>query len=643
LLFPPRVRTYPIAHAWCRWQKSDRIDDYSQWVQRLFFGGFLNDSLRKSLEREMSSGLIRLAWHSSGLLLDWVREKTGHGNLKDFLNLARLWPERADVPTFLDSLARVVDSGLWGSFPQEQRSTLFQELRPWSLMGQKFSRFSFIEWLEASLRECFSETPSYASPSAEVCLITPAEFDHGMWPCVFLLHSAERLGKRHPWTLNPFLKTTGRASRQKSLSEASHHSPLAGNTELGEEDHEQEPFLALNLKKIRRKYAGEHGYFFSISRANGDTGSPSVAIASPSPTESNGSASGPLRRKSPSPSPSGHPSTMPEPFGELKKNHRERRDPQVPFGAWDYSLGAPLGKYFTFPCKTWEALLCNPEEAWYRYLLRRGDFWDFPEADWRKIVLGTWVHDFLHFPEASENALNLPESAAGCLHIQARAERFWRDTEAFFSKRGQRIPPVWEMLWREALDLAQRLFQRVAQQGKACPFRSEFALPEGSHLSFASGHTLALSGRIDLCLERGTQTWIVDYKTGGDMPLAHQAWYRLNAAGQALVSARGLQLLLYGLALRSSGWKNIYLCVLRPDAPDGEEVAKAVCLEALEGNPAFRQFLDVFEKIVASGTLGLRPASYFAPKRFRKPLAVLPIEEAVLQKRCLKSFACLWE
>ncbi|MDR3143700.1 MAG: hypothetical protein LBT57_02550, partial [Puniceicoccales bacterium] len=408
LLFPPRVRTYPIAHAWCRWQKSDRIDDYSQWVQRLFFGGFLNDSLRKSLEGEMSSGLIRLAWHSSGLLLDWVREKTGNGNLKDFLNLARLWPERADVPTFLDSLARIVDNGLWGSFPQEQRSTLFQELRPWSLMGQKCSRFSFIEWLEASLRECFSETPSYASPSAEVCLITPAEFDHGMWPCVFLLHSAERLGKRHPWSLNPFLQTTGRASRQKSSSEASHHSPLAGNTELGEEGHEQEPFLALNLKKIRRKYSGEHGYFFSISRANGDTDSPSVPIASPSPTESNDSASGPLRRKSPSPSSSGHPSTMPEPFGELKKIHRERRDPQLPFGAWDYSLGAPLGKYFTFPCKTWEALLCNPEEAWYRYLLGRGDFWDFPEADWRKIVLGTWVHDFLHFPEASENALNLP-------------------------------------------------------------------------------------------------------------------------------------------------------------------------------------------------------------------------------------------
>ncbi|MDR0728254.1 MAG: PD-(D/E)XK nuclease family protein, partial [Puniceicoccales bacterium] len=446
---------------------------------------------------------------------------------------------------------------------------------------------------------------------------------------------------------------------------------------------EQEDFLALNLKKIRRKFSRANAYFFSVSQVDGDivssapavssspnptysrandysfslsqekgnVGSSAPAISSsPNPTQSDGAASkpldgasGPLESNALSFPLPDYLSTAPGPLGELKKIHRARRDPRVPFGDWDYGLGAPLGECFAFSCKTWEALLRHPEEAWYRHLLGQGDFWDFSGSDWRRVALGTWVHDFLHFPEASEGAVSLPEAAEGCALIQTRAERFWKNTEAFFAKRGRKIPLVWEMLWREALALAQRLFRRVAQWGKSCPFRSEFALPEGSHLSFASGHTLALSGRIDLCLERGTQNWIVDYKTGGDRPLTRRAWHRFNTAGQALVSAQGLQLLLYGLALRSSGWKNIYLWVLRPDAPVGEEEAEAVCLETLEGDPAFRKFWDVFEKRITGGILGLWPASRSSPKRCRRPLAVLPIEEAVLRQRCLKTFACLWE
>jgi hypothetical protein len=683
LSFPPHVRSHPIVHAWCRWQKSDHIDDYASWIRRLFSEGFPDDALKKALEEEISSAVLRLAWPFSGLLLDWVREKTGNGRLKDFLGLARLWPEKADLPTFLDALERVMDNGLWGAFSQEQRSGLFQELRPWALVGKKCSRFSFIEWLEASLRECFSETPNYASPSAKVCLITPAEFDHGTWSCVFLLRSAERMAKRPPWSPNPFLQTTGRALGRKSLSGYSRPSSFAGNAGHLEENGAQENSLALDLKKIRGKFSGANAYFFSISRANENVGSSAPAVpsfpnpsqsrkddysfslsqekgnvdssapavsSSPNPAQSDGGASeplngasGPLERNALSPPPLDYSSTAPEPFGELKKIHRDRRDPRVPFGAWDYGLGAPLGKFFAFSCKTWETLLRHPEEAWYRHLLGSGEFLDFSESDWRKVALGTWVHDFLHFPEASGSAMSLPEAAEGCGHIQARAERFRKNTEAFLAGRGQRVPPVWEMLWREALGLAQRLFRRVAQWGKACPFRSEFTLPEGSHLSFASGHTLTLSGRIDLFLERGTQNWIVDYKTGGDFPLACQAWYRSNAAGQALVSAKGLQLLLYGWALRSRGWKNIHLWLLRPDAPVGEEEAEAVCLETLEENPAFRKFLGVFEKIVTGGILGLWPALRSSSKRCRRPLAVLPIEEAVLQQRCLKTFACLWE
>ncbi|MDR0727987.1 MAG: hypothetical protein LBF21_00005, partial [Puniceicoccales bacterium] len=269
LPFPPRVRSYPIVHAWCRWQKSDHIDDCASWIQRLFSEGFLDDTLPKALREEISSGLLRLAGPSSGLLLDWVREKTHEGKLKDFWDLASLWPERADLSTFLDSLERVIERGLWGAFPQGQRSGLFQELRPWALTGEQCSRLSFIQWLEASLRECFSETPNYASPAAEVCLITPAEFDHGTWSHVFLLRSAERPSKRPPWNPNPFLQTTGRALRQQSPFGDSPLS-LIESTEFSEGHREQEDFLALNLKKIRRKFSRANAYFFSVSQVDGD-------------------------------------------------------------------------------------------------------------------------------------------------------------------------------------------------------------------------------------------------------------------------------------------------------------------------------------------------------------------------------------
>jgi hypothetical protein len=647
LALPPSIRTYPVVNSWCQWQKSDQIHDYFAFVQSLFSSDLIDASIKKSLQEEITLAITELGvWHS-GMLLDWLLEKTKNDDLKSFLKTWYLWPEKAELQLFQSYLLQNLDKNLWGTFPHEIQTPLVKELQLLQVWDKRCFRSFFIEFFETSFQELISKTTNYSFPSAKICLMTYEEVRYGTWQYVFFFRSAEKSIPHRPWSGNPWLKDANWSAYWKSLLDNSSTWSLKKHATIPLRPQEKDHFFTLNAKKFRQKFFQKNGYFFSVFEKHDADSCHSLSDTSPfehSPQKNTTSVRYGDENSTQAVSQSIPSNSSSQSFSNLKEIYHQRRDPQRSFGAWDYSLEAPLWKYFSFPCKTWESILQNPEESWYRHILKQESETFLGEQKWPKMALGLWVHDFLNFPEASKKMQNLPDLSEGYEHIRSRAKRFRKNVEIFFSKHGMRLHTIWEVAWNEALQSACQLFRRIVFYGKSCEFQSEFTLPDEAYLLFPSGTSLALKGRVDLCLQQGTQSYIIDYKTGGDRPLTGHQWYRIDSLGKALVSAQGLQLILYGIALQNKGWNDIRLMILKPDTPMGEGIEKEqLCLSALKEDPNFIEFLRIFENIINKGIFGLRPVSHFFQKHFRKPLAVLPIENHILRERCLKTFTCVWE
>ncbi|MDR2420018.1 MAG: PD-(D/E)XK nuclease family protein [Puniceicoccales bacterium] len=647
LALPPHIRTYPVVNSWCQWQKSDHIDDYFKFIQSLYSGDFISASTQKSLKEEMTLAITELGPQRSSLLLDWLSEKTKNDELKSFLKTWNLWPVKANVQVFQSYLLENIDKNFGTSFPQEVRALWIEELEPLQVLDKTCSRISFIEFFETSFKELISKATDDSSPFAKICLITYEEAYHGTWQYVFFFRSAEEWPHRRPWSANPLLEDTNWSAHWKSWLNHPSTWSLKKYAIVPLRTQEKDHFLILSAKKFRQKFSQKNGYFFSVFEKHEADSShlPSDASLCEPPHQKNVAS---IRQDDENSTPAApqkiFSNSSLQSFSDLKEIYRHRRDPQKPFGAWDYSLEAPLWKYFSFPCKTWESILQYPEESWYRHILKQEPKMTSLGPEWQKISVGIWVHDFLSFPEASEKIQNLPDLSEGYEHIRSRAKRFRKNVETFFSKHGMRLHTIWEAVWNEALQLACRLFRRIAFHWESCKFQSEFVIPDETYLSLPSGTSLALKGRIDLWLQRGTKGYVIDYKTGGDRSLTGHQWYRIDSSGKAIVSAKSLQLLLYGIALHNKGWNDIRLMILKPDTPMGEKIEKEqLCLATLKEDSNFTKFLSIFENIVHKGILGLRPIPHLSSKHFKRPLATLPIENHILQKRCLKTFTCLWE
>ncbi|MDR0445306.1 MAG: PD-(D/E)XK nuclease family protein [Puniceicoccales bacterium] len=623
------IQTCPVINAWCQWQKSDHIDDYFQWIQSFVNEDILSISVKKELEKEVSKSVTSLGTHRSGLLLDWILSKTKNDTLRFFLKTCNLLPVEAQIhefPTFL---------------PKNIISFSEQELLPLRFLEKKCSRHSFIEFLETSLQESASQrVEKFSSSFAKVCLLSPEEALYGTWASVFFFHCVEQAPR--PWDDNPWIH---RAHWQSQLRRD--HPQIFSpeeSTSLLLKNHNRKCFSLRFLRKIQKECSDKKNYFFA-ALSNGNLLSlPFNLFFLENYADRYGSfqklgfdASASVTKKS------ALKTNLKRPFPHLKKIYQDRRNPQNPFGAWDYSLEAPLREHFSFSCKTWESILQNPEDSWYRHILQQEPCPIFAEQEWIKLARGIWVHEFLSFLEIFEEARDMLDLIESYAHIGCQAHSFKEKIETFLSVHGTELTSIWEITWNEALSLSRQLFQRVALMGNSPKFRSEFTLPQGSRLQFSSGASLPLTGRIDLWLQEETQSCIIDYKTGGDMALRGKKWINVKSSKGKVASAKGLQLVLYGIALQVKGGQNIQLLILKPDSPMGDALnGERVDLKTLLKEDSFCEFLRIFEYIVSHGVLGLRPSSYASQQPLKRPLAVLPIEDNILQKRCIKTFTCLW-
>lgn len=294
-------------------------------------------------------------------------------------------------------------------------------------------------------------------------------------------------------------------------------------------------------------------------------------------------------------------------YPQVALAYARRRDPHSGFDAYSYALATPPAEPLRLSCSHWAEALNRPAHAWYRYVLRLRKRRRASESDFRHQSQGTWVHDWLN-PSADRRfgqppAFGMrPGSGQWRQQVAERADSLRRSIAGAYFRAGRQLPQWWQSDWSAALAVADAFaetlgLKNVADNEMAGNPRSDAAPAPQVVADWTAaagewplpplrldlpGHPLdglVLEGIVDLVLtsdsaaaralsasgQGGTHTvsgeapplWVIDYKTGSDGSLNLKAWESRGA---------GLQLVLYGFALRACGAGSVQLSLLRKNS-----------------------------------------------------------------------------
>jgi hypothetical protein len=211
---------------------------------------------------------------------------------------------------------------------------------------------------------------------------------------------------------------------------------------------------------------------------------------------------------------------------------------------------------------------------------------------------GTWTHRWL---SAALGSGATPENVEQ--RVQGAAERDWRLVEKRARETDVKLYPWWRQLWSQSAATARGLARRLAAELPGKIPLAEFTLPKPLAIALprAARDDFATRGRLDLVLVEGaaadfsaeapkftgTSAWVIDFKTGHDKGLTPSQ----------LKKGHGLQIALYGLALRQLGAREVVMSVLAP----------AMALKRQLTDAAVRELDDPFRRLEAmhrSGVFG---------------------------------------
>ena len=252
-----------------------------------------------------------------------------------------------------------------------------------------------------------------------------------------------------------------------------------------------------------------------------------------------------------------------------------RRDATQPFGPYEFAYAQPPKRPIQLSCKRWEDAWNHPSIVWLEEVLGASS-WPDGTLSWSRAV-GTWVHRWLatslrecrECNSTKDILLKLLEAAhTDALQIRNRAHA-----------TGIELYPWWDEVWGQARDVARSLAEIVAPHLEDRQFLSEFRLPSNVMIVLPGSDCadFLLKGRVDLLLVEpgavpqnlsegdfsGCNCWVVDFKTGTAQTLT----------GKKIGEGKGLQALLYALAVRTSGAVSTDISLLTPDAPLKRQVS----------------------------------------------------------------------
>lgn len=284
-----------------------------------------------------------------------------------------------------------------------------------------------------------------------------------------------------------------------------------------------------------------------------------------------------------------------------------------PFGPFDFCLRRAPARPLRLACKAWEDAWRYPSATWLREIMGVSPAISRGGLEIQAQSVGTWAHEWLARalnPEAGTDFVPAPECGEALSVLIAAAERSRARAASIFREAGRELPQLWESVWKRALWAARAMCEEALREPGGY-IRTECNLPAGCSIDVGDGMRLHLSGRVDLIRAEGRNrnapVRVIDFKTGSDITLSDAD----------LEKGKGLQVMLYGEALRELGAGSISLCIVRP----GEEgIVRGISREEAAS------LLRALVRMQESGAFGVRGAMFsefaYCPPL---PMAVLPI------------------
>jgi hypothetical protein len=289
------------------------------------------------------------------------------------------------------------------------------------------------------------------------------------------------------------------------------------------------------------------------------------------------------------------------PIEATRTAYDARRHPAQPFGQYEFAFDAPPERPVQLPCKQWEVAWNHPARIWLESVVGAPES---PEGrlSWPGAV-GTWVHDWL--AQALRESRERKVTALLPL-VRDAAERDARRVREQAAASAIPLCPWWDQVWSQARSVALGLAENLEPLLRDREFIAEVRLPSGLRTALpGSEHAdFDLKGRIDLLLFdpgapfrdpsqgdlAGAGCWVIDFKTGTATALSEKEISR----------GRGLQPLLYALALRALGAGPTAISLMTPNAALKSQLRLD---DALRLAPVFRS-LEILHR---DGVFGMKP------------------------------------
>jgi len=298
---------------------------------------------------------------------------------------------------------------------------------------------------------------------------------------------------------------------------------------------------------------------------------------------------------------------------EVRAAWDARRHRDAPFGPYDFCLRRAPEVPVHLACRSWEDAWRFPATTWLREVVGAEPIRELGESDVEAQSLGTWAHEWLARalnPEKRRIFVPAPATGAALSAVGAAAEASRAGAAVVFRSAGRELPALWDAVWRRALWAARVMCEEALGDGGGY-LGTEWDLPEGCEVDLGDGARLRLRGRVDLIRTEtpnfGGPVSVIDFKTGADVTLTPAE----------IEKGKGLQVVLYGEALRELGASAVWLRIVRPT---GGGSAREISRQDVIG------LLRSLSTMQDSGAFGVR-GEMFSEFAYRPqfPMATLPV------------------
>lgn len=630
----------PEFRAWLDFQESPRLPALLGWLRAGKalpgpFSGLARDEIERSLRRAWEHALF-----DDVASLGWACQAP---EVKAALAALVRLPEAASAESFVSKTHEAFEQAEWSG----HRGELKRETPAWfSALDAPLSRRAFLRWLRAALdtskqtsatdgRETFSRVHLVSLAQAGAAAwshVIIAGLNEGHWPPEE--EDFAWLGEDAIATLNRRAAELNRRSVEQGSQGEGHAVAREGRA------------LCLSAR-ARRDLAWRDFLHFiatpshglALAAAASDEAAPDRSL---NPSEFlnrlhfavhgaalSHTASAALEARSHAWLEAGIVAPVPPGISApLLRAYSARRDPTQPFGEFEFGFRGPPPQVRNLAATDWERALRQPAQVWLaKYLGIEPQEEPEGAAEWKK-SMGTWVHRWLsHIVRRGEFEM-LPSAGDIAQRVEEAATEFYDGILQMIASEGRRVPDWWASTWAEARALARHLASEIAKLPPGCWISAEWKLPPT-----ALPHGASVHGKIDLLIcsanpNRGAfpDAWVVDYKTGDKDAL--KAGKR--GAAHAVLAKDGLQLLLYGLAMRQLGAASLKISRVSANAGFGD----GQLTEAEVHPAALDPLLRGLARMQDSGCFGMRGSAWeeFAFVN-RLPLATIEPDPAILEAK----------